>query len=81
MSQKNLAEKANSNLESDWVGPITRRFGRLPPPPGGEGTRLYKPYRYLPSQRVEGRVLVPFRSENGYSFEGEYERIGSFNSK
>ena len=69
MSQKNLAEKANSNFESDWVGSITSRFVRLlPPPGGGEGTRLYKPYRYLPPQRVEGRVLVPFRSENGYSF-------------
>ena len=68
MSQKNLAEKANINFESDWVGSITSRFVRLLPPGGGEGTRLYKLYRYLPPQRVEGRVLVPFRSENGYSF-------------
>ena len=40
MSQKNLAEKANSNFESDWVGSITSRFVRLPPPPGGGGRVL-----------------------------------------
>ena len=54
MSQNNLAEKANSNFESDWVGSITSRFVRLPPPPGGEGIRLYKPYRYLPPPKGRG---------------------------
>ena len=35
---------------------------------GGGGTSLYKPFRYLPPQRV----FAPFWSGIGYSFKGSY---------
>ena len=67
-----------------------------PWPPGGRGTPLYKPYRYVPPQRVgflsrfglkTGIDFVHFGLESGMVFEGTtrttgmYEHIYRFNSK
>ena len=62
-------------------------MGRLPWGGGGGGTPLYKPYRYVPPQRVwflrlfglkTGIDFAPFGLESGVVFEGTrgvYERI------
>ena len=64
--------------------------------PGGGGTPLYKPYRYVPPQRVwfvgllslktgiTGIHFAHFGLESGMVFEGtkgEYESVYRFNSK
>ena len=41
--------------------------------PGGGGTTLYKPYRYVPPS---GRGFAPFWSENGYTLCPVWSGIG-----
>ena len=62
-------------------------------PPGGGDTPLYKPYRYVPPQRVgflrrfglkTGTEFAHFSLESGMVFEETtqvYERIDRFSSK
>ena len=74
--ESTLLKVSSRNLKS--VGLIESLGG------GGGGTSLYKPYRYVPPQRVWFwglfglKTLCPFWSGIGYGFEGTtgvYERI------
>ena len=55
--------------------------------PGGEGTALYKPYRYVPPHRVavfalfwseNGYTICPFWSGIEYGFRGNFGNVRTF---
>ena len=80
-------EGGHSNIRSRWMPIQSLGWG------GGGDTPLYKPYRYVPPQRVEflglfglktGIDFGHFGLESGMVVEGttgKYERIYRFSSK